>query len=315
VTAQLLRGVTHAEYHADAFEGSPRFSRSIAVRLLQQSPLHAWAAHPKLGGQAVEEPEEDAQVQARLERGSLIHDLLLGSGAELVEIHIHGDKKKGQDPSRLYPAPSYATKEARALRDAARARGAIPVIPDKLEEAYGAAEGIKKRLRLYGIHLEAFEPEATALWDSGFVASKARMDLLNLGLGEVLDLKVVDRISIRAFEAGVERYGLDVQAAAYTEAVETCHPAIAGRISFEFLLVERLPPHDVAIVPLSPALVDLGGQKWRRARGIWARCLESGAWPGFGRVEPIEAKPWQLEAELVHMASGSESAFNKIAPE
>lgn len=299
MTAQLLKGVTHAQYYGDDLPGSPRFSRSIAVRLLQQSPLHAWAAHPKLGGQPVEEPEEDAQVQARLDTGSLLHLLLLGAGQQVAVVD----------------ADSWRTNAAKDAREEARSNGLLPVLAGKYYAAQVTATAIRESLARYGVHLEAYETEATALWDSGFVASKARMDLLNLGLGEILDLKVVDRISLRAFEAGVERYGLDIQAAAYTEAVETCHPAIAGRVSFEFLLVERLPPHDVAIVPLSPALVDLGGQKWRRARGIWARCLESGAWPGFGRVGPIEAKPWQLEAELVHMAAGSEAAFDKIVRE
>lgn len=297
--AQLLRGVSHQEYHQDLLPGAPRLSRSIAVRLLQQSPLHAWAAHPKLGGQAVEEPEEDAQLQARLDTGSLLHMLLLGSGVQVAVVE----------------ADSWRTNAAKDAREEARSNGLLPVLAGKYNAAQATAKAIRESLHRYGVHPEAYEPEATALWDSGFVPSKARMDLLALGLGEVADLKIVDRISLRAFEAGVDRYGLDIQAAAYTEAVETCHPAIAGRVSFEFLLVERLPPHDVAIVPLSPSLIDLGAQKWRRARSIWARCLESGVWPGFGRVEPIEAKPWQLEAELVHMAAGSEAAFDKIAPE
>lgn len=298
MTAELLKGVSHAEYHSDELPGSPRFSRSIAVRLLQQSPLHAWSSHPKLGGQPVEEPEEDAQVQARMDTGSLLHMLLLGAGVQVAVIDGFNDWRKDA---------------AKALREEARANGLLPVLAGKYSAAQVTAKAIRESLRKYGIHLEAFEAEATALWKSAGVASKARMDLLSLGLGEVGDLKIVDRINLRAFEASVERYGLDIQAASYTEAIETCHPAIAGRVSFEFLLVERLPPHDVAIVPLSPALVDLGAQKWRRARGIWARCLESGVWPGFGRVEPIEAKPWQLEQELAHMAAGSEAAFDRIA--
>lgn len=299
MTAQLLKGVTHAQYHQDDLPGSPRFSRSIAVQLLQQSPLHAWSSHPKLGGQPIEEPEEDAQVQARMDTGSLLHMLLLGAGVEVAVVD----------------ADSWRTNAAKNAREEARANGLLPVLAGKYYAAQVTAKAIRESLRRYGVHLEAYEAEATALWESGGVASRARMDLLNLGLGEVADLKVVDRINLRAFEASVERYGLDIQAASYTEAVETCHPAIAGRVSFEFLLVERLPPHDVAIVTLSPALVDLGGQKWRRARSTWARCLESGVWPGFGRVEPIEARPWQLEAELIHMAAGSEAAFDRIAPE
>lgn len=316
MSGDLLLNVSHGEYHRDELPGSPRLSRSIAVRLLHQSPLHAWTAHPKLGGAPVEELEEDAQVQARLDTGSLIHQLLLGTGAELVEIYIHGDKKKGQDPALLYPAPSYATKEAQELRDAARAVGALPVIPAKLAAAQVSAMAIRESLRGYGVHLEAFEPEVTALWESEGVPSKARMDLLNRGMAEALDIKIVPRISVRAFEGSIERYGLHVQHAAYTEALRTVHPVLAGRESLEFLLCEYLPPYDVAIVPLGPTMQDYGVQQWRRARGIWQRRLAEGTerkhWPGLGRQAPIEAKPWQLEAEFTaSLSAAGEPAWSK----
>ena len=150
------------------------------------------------------------------------------------------------------------------------------------------------------------------LWESNGVASKARMDWLSLAEGLVRDIKVVERISLRAFEASIERYGLDIQAAIYPEAVAAAKPALAGRVGLEFVLVEKLPPHDVAIVPLSAALVDLGAQKWRRACGAWKRCLESGAWPGFGRCAPIEARPFQLEKEFTEQLSATgEPAWSK----
>lgn len=310
--SDLLLNVSHGDYHGDNFEGSPRLSRSIAVRLLHQSPLHAWTAHPKLGGMPIEEPEEDAQVQARLDTGSLIHQLLLGSGPELVEIYIHGDKKKGQDPAQLYPAATYATKEAQELRDAARAVGALPVIPAKLEAAKQAASALRRRLEQYGVPLAAYSPEVTALWESGGVASKVRMDGLLLSQGSILDLKVVDRINLGAFERSVQAFGLDIQSAVYPEAVEAAHPPLAGRASVTFSLLERLPPHDVALVSLSPALVDLGAQRWARARGIWRRCLDSGIWPGFGVQAPIEAKPWDLEKEFAaSLSAAGEPAWSK----
>jgi hypothetical protein len=293
---QLLRGVSHSDYHGDLLPGSPRFSRSIAVRLLQQSPLHALAAHPTLGGKAVEEPEEDAQAQARMDTGSLLHLLLLGAGQQVAVIEHD----------------SWRTNAAKDAREEARSSGLLPVLAGKYFAAQVTATAIRHSLARYGIHPEAYESEATALWESNGVACKARMDLLNLGLGEELDLKIVDRINLRAFEASVERYGLDVQNAAYVEAVETIHPPLAGRVSLEFVLAERLPPHDVAIVPLSPALVDLGRQKWRRAQGIWRRCLESDVWPGFGRCAAVEARPWQLEQEFTATVSAAgEPAWSK----
>lgn len=297
MTAELRKGVEHAAYHADDLEGSPRLSRSIAVRLLQQSPLHAHAAHPKLGGQPIEEPEEDAQVQARLDTGSLLHLLLLGAGAQVAVIDFNDWRKDA----------------AKAAREEARANGLLPVLAGKYYAAQETVRAIRKSLERYGIVGGAYEPEVTGLWEStGGVASKVRMDWLSLAAGRILDIKVVERINLRAFEASVERYGLDIQASVYPEAVMTAKPELAGRVGLEFLLVEKLPPHDAAIVPLSPALVDLGAQKWRRACGIWKRCLELDAWPGFGRCAPIEARPWQLEQEFTATLSATgEPAWSK----
>lgn len=293
---QLLRGVEHSAYHADNLPGSPRFSRSIAVRLLQQSPLHAHAAHPKLGGQPIEEPEEDAQVQARMDTGSLLHLLLLGAGAQVAVVEHD----------------SWRTNAAKDAREEARSNGLLPVLAGKHYAAQATAKAVRESLARYGVHLEAFETEATALWESEGVASKARMDALNLGMAEALDIKIVPKISIRAFESSIERYGLHIQHAAYTEALRTVHPVLAGRKSLEFLLCEYLPPFDVAIVPLGPTMQDYGAQQWRRARGIWQRCLESGVWPGFGRQAPIEARPWQLEQEFTQQLSATgEPAWSK----
>lgn len=300
MSGQLLKGVSHDDYHSDALPGSPRLSRSIAVKLLSQSPLHAWQAHPKLGGAPAEgeDEEEDESKKKRLAMGSLLHSLLLGSGQPITEIYIHGDRKKGQVDTQLYPASNFKTAEARELRDKARQIGRLPVIPHVLEEARVTASAIRSSLLKYGVELHAYETEATCLWDSNGVACKARMDGVMLAAGEVLDVKVQDRINLRSFEYGVPAYGLHIQAGAYLEGLETVHPAIAGRTKFRFLLCERFQPYDVAIVQLAPAYLDLGLREWHRARDIWAPCLESDIWPGFGVQAPIEPRPYQLEADF-----------------
>jgi hypothetical protein len=294
--AQLLKGVGHDEYHADSLPGAPHLSRSIAVKLLSSSPLHAWQAHPKLGGAPAEEPAEEPAVQARLDAGSLIHHLLLGAGQQIVAVE----------------APDWRTNAAKDARDEARGNGLLPVLRHKYEAALVTTSAIRASLRRYGVELAAYEPEVTALWQSNGVACKARLDALLLAGGEVLDVKVQDRISLRSFEAGIPAYGLHIQAASYLEALETAYPEIAGRTRFRFLLCERWPPCDVALVELAPAYLDLGAQQWKRARGIWARCLESDAWPGFGEREPIEPKPWQLEDEFTKvLQAAGEPAWAK----
>lgn len=279
---QLLKGVPHETYHADVFEGPPRLSRSVAVKILQQSPLHAKQAHPRLSDAPAEEPVEEPAAQARLDTGSLLHLLLLGVGQQVAVVEANDWRKD-------------AAKDA---REEARSSGLLPVLRPKYEAALVTASAIRASLLRYGVELQAYEREVTALWEGGGVACKARMDALLLSRGEILDLKVQEKISLRSFEWGIVPFGLHIQAHTYQEALETAVPEVAGRVSVRFALVERFPPYDVALVPLAPNYVDFGRQQWERARGVWRRCLESGAWPGFGEQAPIEARPHQLEEEF-----------------
>lgn len=287
MTGQLLKGVSHESYHQDDLPGSPHFSRGVAVRLLNQSPLHAWQAHPKLGA-APEEVEEDPQKQARKEMGALIHLLLLGGGQRVA----------------LCDYKDWRTDASKADRQKARSNGLLPVLKVKHEHAKEVCRQIEKRLESLGIILAEHETEVTALWDFDPgdllppIPSKGRLDMLMLARGEIHDLKIVDAINLKSFEWGIKPYGLDIQASMYTNAVETVHKEIAGRVSFDFLLCERLPPYDVAIVPLAPSKMSLGETRARRAAGIWRRCLASGKWGGFGRCAPVEAKEFELRDEM-----------------
>ena len=47
-TARLVR-MPARDYHADPGE-TPTLSASIAKRIVNESPLHAWLKHPRLGG-------------------------------------------------------------------------------------------------------------------------------------------------------------------------------------------------------------------------------------------------------------------------
>lgn len=273
----ILSAVSHADYHADNLDGAPHFSRSVALRILQQSPLHAWASHPKLGGGLPD------IATAAMDGGALIHRLLLGGGPKVAVIH----------------ANDYRKKEVQRQRDEARAKGYIPVLEKHWKQAEDEQLAIRERLAGLGIDLDAYASEQTIVWTEDGVACKARLDLLSDDSAlPILDLKITDAISIGAFERGIQSTGLDLQWAAYTSAVGEVRPEWAGRVDLEFILCERRPPHDVAIVPLAKNMQSLGEQRWRRALGIWRQCLASGAWPGLGRQQPIEAKPWQMEAEL-----------------
>jgi len=77
--------INEAGYHADPCE-APSFSASLGKVILDQSPLHAYLAHPRLGG-AVREPS------SAMEFGTLVHKLILGEGASVVSVNADNWKK------------------------------------------------------------------------------------------------------------------------------------------------------------------------------------------------------------------------------
>lgn len=326
---QLLRGVPHHIYHADlvgdledAAYGPPRLSRSIACKLLMETPLRAKEAHPKLGGKG------QPLVTKAADMGTIVHSLMTGDGppVEVCMIPAKGpDGKFRPRPEQdlvdalaesviqakdgktfslmasgdMFPAANWLTKDAQKFQAEARSRGAIAVLAHDLVQAKAAAAALPEKLAALGIDLAAFEPEMTILWEEDGVALKTRPDLTSLSLGAFLDFKITDEISEAAFDAAIHKRGLDMQVVAALEGMAAVHPELAGRLDYEFVVCEWKEPFDVMVKPLSQAWLSLGLSRWRRAKDLWKECLESGNWPGWGRRPPAEPKPWLLTQELV----------------
>lgn len=283
MTAQLLRDVPHAVYHADAFDGPPRFSRSTAVTMLQRSPLAAWAEHPRLGNRSI-----DRHTKASI-MGTLMHGMLLGGGPEAEIIIIHGDRKKGEP--RELPATNYKRKEAQELKAAALEAGRLPVLLRELEAAKEAAVATFERLQGLGYALDEFQREVTLLWEEEEVACKARMDAVSIERRLVLDPKFPEQLNVWRAEKAVKFHpAFQMQAWAYTNALNLAFPGEP----FEMLYAvgEWTYPYDVALIPAGKSVLEAGRLRWEQQREIWKQCLASGKeWPGVGRRASVEIPP------------------------
>lgn len=282
--AGLYSGVSHDRYHADDFGETPTLSRSVAHLLVSRSPLHAWAAHPKLGN-----CREDESSPA-MHNGSLLHTLLLGGGADIEVID----------------ARDYRKDAAKDQRDEALERGALPVLRAIYDKAMESADRIAERLYSdAGVDVAAHEHEMVALWEEPTagapVRCRGRLDMLLLKDGIVRDLKIVRSAVAGSFLRTMIYDGLDIQAASYVRAIEAIHPELAGRVEFEFLLVEAATPHAVRKVSAAGSMRALGEGKWNRAVRLWRRCLDANEWPGY-LPAVVEAPAWALaddfESEL-----------------
>lgn len=280
MTAQFL-SVTDAQYDADPCE-VPSLSQSIAHTLVTKSPAHAYTQHPRLGGV----PREQTKAT---DQGEIIHGLLLGKGALVAVLEFE----------------NYRTKAAQTARDEARDGGLIPMLAKDYDGIVAAAAAVVRSLAARGIVLDG-QSEVAMQWQElgnhGPVECRGKADHLKLGpsSGIIYDVKKIQSAEPRNCSNSAYAYGIDIQAAAYTSAVEKLHPKLAGRVEYRPIFVEIEPPYAVVSAPLDAVLRASGQQRWQRAIYLWERCLRENHWPAYENVFEIEAPGWlmaQMERE------------------
>lgn len=267
------------DYHADALPealtgGRPSLSNSLAKVLLDRSPAHAYARHPRLGGA----PQQDTMV---FSRGKLAHKLLLGKGAEVVVID----------------AADWRSEEAREARDAAWAEGKIPTLKDAYVTAVEAAEVVRGKLAKRGVVLGG-ESELQLAWTEVRhgepVWCRGMLDHLVIDgdRATIYDLKTTRDASPRACANAIIKYGYDTQRAAYTRAVERLYPQVS-RVDFKFIFAETEPPFAMTHGTLDEVMRVRGEERWLQAVDTWAECLRFGQWPEYAWSEvEFQAPAW-----------------------
>jgi hypothetical protein len=277
-TARILR-CTEAEYHADPCE-IPSLNQSIAHVLLTQTPLHAYAKHPRLGNQ----PSETTIPKIE---GTVIHALLLGKGAESIDVLAFDN---------------YRTKAAQTARDDSINAGRTPVLASKHAEIVTAADTIRRNLADQGVDFTGGMTEVPIEWqeegNEGLVLCRGRLDFLKLEASSalILDPKKIVSADPLTCSRSAEDFGLFVQRAAYVSAVEKLRSELAGRVKFKFVFMEIEAPYAVAVRECSGVAEWFGEQRWRRAVVTWEKCLKTGHWPGYP-VEPLEVRTWAANEE------------------
>jgi hypothetical protein len=276
VSPGIYPDIPASVYHADPAP-NPSLSCSILERLLERTPAHAYAAHPRLTKQ---EPEE-----FKHNLGTVVHELLLGGGGLIV---IDADSWRG--------------KEAQGARDAALRDGQTPVLRHHYEEAMQIFERILLQMEqhpdLKGL-LEVAIPEASAFWQepSGFWC-RCRPDLAMEDL--LVDLKVTGVAATpEAWGAGhAMRMGYARRACFYRRgwrAVANVMPR------YRFAVIENHPPYALSVFECSPEALDIGVREVAAGMAIWERCMRTNEWPAYPReIQWINPPVWaQYRSEEV----------------
>lgn len=268
--------VSPADYFGDRLGDVPRLSASMATVLDQRSPQHAYARHPRLGGNA---PQEHSEA---FDLGNTSHKLLLGAGKRI----------------EIVDADDWRTKAAKEARAAARAAGATALLRKHHDAAVEVADTLKQRFADFGIVLDG-QSEVAMLWneraDNGNeVPCKSLVD--HMKGSDFYDLKSCASASMEAIQRSADAYGYAIQRAAYVAGGGALMAEMLGRIRFVFVFYELVPPFVVHPVVLSGEFASLGARKWRRAVNTWERCMREDSWPGYATPGApfgvVEAPGW-----------------------
>jgi len=289
---QGIHSIEDAAYHADPAP-SPSLSRSLAKLLIDTSPAHVFANCSRLNGSVYRRTRASDEAEI----GSAVHALFL----------------KGQDEISVINFPTYQTKEAKALRDAALLDGKIPLKQHDYESVLRIVDALERFRARTGAFTKG-APEQTLLWqEEGGHYARAKPDWLPDDAGAPMwDLKTTDgTATAQAWtRAGFDK-GCDYQEAHYTRGAEMLRGEPPDGMLF--CIVEQNPPYGIRVFQLSAEARDIGQEKIAEARELWGACLSSGVWPGYpDEIVQIDAPgylryAWENRMALKRMAADAAS--------
>jgi PDDEXK-like domain of unknown function (DUF3799) len=261
----IYHGMSAADYFADPCP-QPSLTQSIAKLLIDRSPLHAWHAHPRLGGAGERERED---YTAALAIGNAAHKLLLGRGKDVVIIE----------------ADSFRTKEAQAARDAVAARGKVPILAKHHHRAAAMVQVAKEQLaQLVVGAIDGGDSEVVLAWQEDGLWFRSMLDWFTIPAGRtrVVDYKTSGMsCAPHAIGRMLADAGWDVQAAMHERGLDALDPDGAGRRQHLFIAQENEEPYALTVCELGKSVRTMGHKKLEFATAIWRHCLANNDWPGY----------------------------------
>ena len=213
--------------------------------------------------------------------GTAAHRVVLGDGPELVAVE----------------ADDWRTKAARAERVEVEAAGGVALLADDYDQVHAMADAIRRHPVASALFAPGSgRPEVSVFWDderSG-VRRRARFDWLpNPSAGRLIipDYKTCRSAEPSALAKAVHEYGYHQQADWYRAAARGGF--IDADAAFVFVCQEKTAPYLVTVIEVDAAARRIGAAKNRRAIETFARCTETGYWPGYSdSIEYLSLPVW-----------------------
>jgi len=271
-----------ADYFADPCPMAS-LTQSVAKILLERSPAHAAAEHPRLT--PVVEDEDAEKYDAAKAIGNAAHAMLLGRGRVISEGKWS----------------TWQTKEARAFRDTESAAGRLPILSKHLARAQSMMKAARSQLDA-GDHAAAFvggKAEVMIAWHEGSFWFRSLIDWM-ADPRTIYDFKTSGMsCAPHVVAERPSEQGWDIQAAMHERGLDVLDPQGAGRRKHFYVAQENTPPFALTVVRISEADLTMGRKKLAMATDIWKRCLHDKVWPCYpADTVPSRPKQW-LERQFL----------------
>lgn len=254
-------------YHSDQVgQDAPSLSRSVIQTMVQKSPAHARAEHPKLN------PLWSREDKTAFDIGTVCHQLLLDGAAGV----------------QVIPYDSWRTNAAKEARDEARAHGMIPLLEHEWEQVDAMMTAVRPRVEEL---FDGGDSELTLVWEDHGVLCRARLDWISDDRRMIRDFKTSSNAEPFRFSRGsFLDYGYDLQDALYRRAVRACFGVDAD---YELVVAEKDAPYEVVVFDSAPDTRALADAKIDWALATWKECLATGVWPGYSAHKlSVTLPPW-----------------------
>ena len=290
------------EYLADPCE-TASLSTTILKALIDETPMHAQAAHPRLN------PDYQSKDDGKFDIGKFAHSVMLRDPQDVVVIE----------------AADYKGKAAQQARKDARAEGKIPLLTEQYERVMAMVESgraqMASSLDFAGVFQNG-QPEKTLIWSEGegkdLIWCRCRLDWLPDDLNEAyVDYKTSEISHPQAWVRGIMlKVGHDIQAAWHKRGIKAL--GLHRNPVMRFIVQEPTDPFALSGVEVGGEIMELAEREIEKAIARWRLARSLGYWPGhtgkFVRAEaPAFLESNRMEREVAYdeavKAAGGERAL------
>jgi hypothetical protein len=289
----IYRDFPIVEYFADPTP-EPSLTQTLAKILLDQSPLHAYQACPRLHVLADEEDDGEKYDKAKA-IGNAAHKLMLDRGKEIAVGEFNDWRKK--EAQEFKANAIFAHKE--------------PILRKHFETAGEMVELAIDQLNRIPDCRNAFtsgDPEVVIANCEDGIWLRSMIDWITPDLREVWDYKTGGQsASPHDTSRRMASDGWHIQAAMHERILDKLDPKGAGRRRYLYVAQENEPPYALTVNEISESALTIGRKQISYAFTTWAICLIRGIWPSYpARIIRPELPTW-AESQWLNRELSEES--------